>query len=391
MARDFRLLLITSFGLDLGYFLRIAAQSWLLFELTNGQLWVGLANAVRVIPIIVLSLIGGVLGDRGDRRHILFSVRTALAVVVFATAILVVSEAIVPWHLLVLNLLIGAIVSFGNIAWYQMMFDLAGKDRLWVANSMSSVVSNAGAIMGPLAAGAVMAASGPGTVYFIAAAMYLSGAIGIMAIRPNFAKAAETKTKMVAELAAGLRYVRSNSNIGWALIVAATALAHAAIHPLLPVYARDVFHRDANGYGQLFGAFGVGLFVGAALLSVLPSVKRKGVVVLVATLVWDIAMATFGVSRIFGVSLLLMFVMGFAGAYLGNALVTILQTMSSDEMRGRVMSIFIVAAEMGTVGWLAGGALAQWVGNEEALLIAAGAGTGVTVLAFIMSPALRRA
>jgi MFS family permease len=390
-GRDFRLMLATAALLDLGYFLRIAAQSWLAFELTDQQLWVGLANAVRVIPIFALSLFGGVVTDRFDRRYILLTVRGGLAAVVFITAWLVVTDAIAPWHLIVLSMAIGAIVSFGSPAYYAIMYDLAGRARLWVANSMAAVVSNAGAIAGPVMAGAVMAASGAGPVYFFASGLYLSGAAGVLLIRTGRPVAGEKKGPVLGELAAGLRYVRANPQIAWALAVTGAAFAHSAIHPLLPFYARDVLGRGAGGYGFLAGAFGAGLFAGSLLPTVLPDVKRKGLAVLAVTLTWDAAMALFGFSRIFEVSLVLMFMIGFAGAYMGNALVTILQTMSSDEMRGRVMSIYAITAEFGTLGWLAGGALARAIGNDQALWAGAAAGTAVTLSAFAMSPALRRA
>jgi predicted MFS family arabinose efflux permease len=188
----------------------------------------------------------------------------------------------------------------------------------------------------------------------------------------------------------GFRYVRKTPHIAWLLVITLAAFAHSAFQPLLPLYARDVLKTGAAGFGLLTGAFGVGLFAGAFLLALMPDVKRRGRVVLVSALAGDAAMALFGFSRIFPLSLALVFVIGFAGAYWGNALVTMLQSMSSDEMRGRVMSIFSIAAEFGALGWLAGGALAQAIGNEQALVAAAVAGAGVTLLAFAASPVLRR-
>jgi MFS family permease len=174
------------------------------------------------------------------------------------------------------------------------------------------------------------------------------------------------------------------------LVISLTTLAHSAVHPLFPVYARDILDSGAAGYGLLTGAFGVGLFAGSVLLAVLPDVKRRGMAVLVATVAWDAAMVVFGVSRSFPLSMSMAVVLGFSGAYWGNALVTMLQTMSPDDMRGRVMSIFSITAEFSALGWLVGGALAQAVGNELALYIAAAAGTGVTAVSFIASPVLRR-
>ncbi len=383
-------MLATILALDLGYYLRIAAQSWLIFELTGQQLWVGLANAVRVVPIFAFSLFGGVISDRVDRRRVLASVRAGLGVLVLGAALLVLAGDIRPWHLVALNVGTGAVVSFGSPAFYALMFDLAGKARLWAANSMAAVVSNAGAIGGPIIAGEVLASTGAGAVYLVAAGLYFSGALGVLFITtPN--APAPAKSDVVQELAAGLRYVRATPHVAWALVVSVAAFAHSAVHPLLPVYARDVLGRGAAGYGLLTGSFGAGLFVGALFLSLLPDVKRKGLVVLVATVAWDAAMAAFGLSHNFAVSLVLVFVIGSAGAYLGNAVVTMLQQMSSDEMRGRVMSIFSITAEAGTLGWLAGGALAQATSNEVALVTMAAAGVAITVLAFAASPALRRA
>lgn len=389
-GRDFQVMLCTNFVLDFGYYMRSAAQSWVMFELTDQQLWVGLANGVRVVPVLALSPFGGVLSDRVDRRHILFAVRAGLAAIVVLTGWLIVADALRAWHLVALSVGIGAVISFGNPAYYAFMYDLVGKSRLWAANSMASVVSNGGAIAGPAAAGVVLAGTGAAAVYFIAGGLYLAGAVGVLAIRPAPVKPAGPRAPVLRELREAVRYIRRTPHIAWLLAITLGAFAHSAFQPLLPLYARDVLKTGAAGFGLLTGAFGVGLFAGATLLALMPDVTKRGRVVLAAALAGDAAMALFGFSRLFPLSLALVFVIGFASAYWGNALVTMLQTMSSDEMRGRVMSIFSIAAEFGALGWLAGGALAQAIGNEEALVAAAAAGAGVTLLAFAASPVLRR-
>ncbi|MSQ08329.1 MAG: MFS transporter [Dehalococcoidia bacterium] len=388
-GRDFRWMLLNTFVLDMGYYLRIAAQSWVVLELTNQPVWVGLVNGVRIFPVLALSLVGGVVTDRMDRRHILFWVRSGLAGLALTAALLISTGSVRPWHLIGVSLGIGAVISFGSPAYYAFIFDLAGKSRLWVANSMMAVVSNAGAIAGPVMAGALLAGTGADAVFYIAAALYMSGAIGILFIRAQKTEAARP-APMARELRAGLSYVRNTPHIAWLLVISLTTIAHSAIHPLLPFYAKDILNRGAAGYGLLTGAFGLGLFCGSVLLALMPVVKRKGMVILIATLVWDVAMAGFGFSRTFPLSMFLVFVIGVAGAYYGNALVTMLQSMSSDQMRGRVMSIFSITAEFAAVGWFIGGALAQWIGNEHALVIAAAAGAGLTLVAFAASPVLRR-
>ncbi len=390
-GRDFRLMLLNNFALDLGYYLRIAGQSWVVFELTDQQLWVGLVNAVRVAPVMALSLYGGVITDRVDRRRILFAVRGGLGAIVFIAGWLVLTDSVRAWHLLALSLAIGAVISFGSPAYYAFVYDIAGRARLWVANSMLAVVSNAGAIAGPLIGGALLASTGASAVFFFAGALYVSGAAGILFIRAKQTYRSGDKTPAMKELRAGLRYVRETPHIAWLLVVSLTAFAHSAVQPLLPLYARDILDRGAAGYGLLTGALGLGLFAGSVALALTPDLKHKWVALLAGTLVWDVAMALFGFSREFTLSLALVFVMGFAAAYVSNVLVTMLQSMSSDEMRGRVMSIYSITAEFGTLGWLAGGALAQWVGNERTLVAAAVAGAGVTLVALAASPALRRA
>lgn len=388
-GRDFRWMLLNTFVLDMGYYLRIAAQSWVVLELTNQQVWVGLVNSVRIFPVLALSLFGGVVTDRMDRRHILSWVRSGLAALALTAALLIFTGTVRPWHLIAVSLGIGAVISFGSPAYYAFMFDLVGKSRLWVANSMMAVVSNAGAIAGPVIAGSVLAGTGADAVFFIAAALYMSGAVGVLFIRAQQTQPVN-RAPVIRELCAGLRYVRETPQIAWLLVISLTTLAHSAIYPLLPFYSNDVLKMGATGYGLLTGAFGLGLFCGSVLLALMPVVKRKGMAILIATLVWDGAMAGFGFSRAFPLSMFLIFVIGFAGSYYGNALVTMFQSMSSDQMRGRVMSIYSITAEFGSVGWLIGGALAQSLGNEEALIIAALAGTGVTLVAFAASPVLRR-
>ncbi|MDA0232022.1 MAG: MFS transporter [Chloroflexi bacterium] len=387
----FRSLLLSQGIFDIGITMRLAAQSWVVFELTGSQLWVGLAAGVRAIPVILFAVATGVLADRFSRRLLLSISMVWMATLVAVTAVITVAGVAEAWHYVALAFGVGIGAALHGPSFFALFASLVPRERLGKANGMVSFVAMSGEMVGPLLTGIVIAASGAGAVFWIVTAGYLSGAMLMLRVREP-RRAAPAGGASLAGLRQGLVYVRQTQPLPWLiLLVMLQNLLAVAIFPLMPVYAKEVLDVGAQGFGVMGGVLGAGLLGSAAIVTVFGTHHRRAMVMLATGLVWDACMVGFGFSRSYPLSLALLFTMGLSGVVWVNAALTMFQNAATEEMRGRVMALYVLSMDMFPLGWLFGGAMAAWLGNEEALVISALGGTPVMLIALLLSPALRRA
>jgi MFS family permease len=387
----FRSLLLSHGITDIGVMMRLAAQSWIVYELTDSQLWVGLAAGVRAVPVLLFTIFAGVLADRFSRRLIMVFSSLWMAAMVAATAVITMAGDASPWLYVALAFSVGIGAAVQGPAFYALIASLVSRAQLSRANGMVSFASMSGEIVGPLLAGLIIASSGAGTVFWIVTGGYVAGALLMLRVKEPKRAAAASGTSL-AELREGLVYVRRTEPLPWLIVlVMLQNLLAVAIFPLMPVYADEVLDVGARGFGVMGGVLGAGLLGSAAIVTVFGVHHRRSMVMLLTGLVWDACMVGFGFSRSFPLSLTLLFFMGLSGVVWVNAALTMFQNAATEEMRGRVMSLYVISMEMFPLGWLFGGAMAAWLGNEEALIISALGGTPVMLLAVLLSPALRRA
>jgi len=377
---------------DLGIFMGGAASSWVILELTHSQLWIGLVAGVRAIPILFLALFGGVISDRFGRRNLMMAAGTLMVVASAVTAVLISSGALVEWHLLALSILGGVGGALYGPAFFALLGDIVRSDRLANANGVLAVAQTSGEMLGPLIVGFVILASGTHTVFWLVVAGNTFGLMLLFRVREPEREYSDTRTSFVSQLVEGLRYARDTPPLLWlTLLVMVQNLFAVAIFPLMPIYADEVLEIGPGGFGLMGGAFGAGLLVGAGVVAVVGIHHRHAYVLLVAGIVWDIGMVSFRFSRSVPLSLGILFVMGLAGMPWVTAALTMFQQAATREMRGRVMSLYVIAMNMFPLGWLFGGAVAEWLGNEEALIVSAMLGTPVAAAALLLSKELRRA
>lgn len=376
---------------DIGIMMRLAAQSWVVFELTNSQLWVGLAAGVRAVPVIMFAVFTGVLADRFPRRRLLISSLVWMAALVALTAIITVSGAAKPWHYVVLAFGVGIGAALHGPSFYALVASLVPRNQLSRANGMVSFVGTSGEMVGPLLAGVLIATSGAGTVFWIVAGGYLAAALLLLRVKEP-RRAAPVRGASLAELREGLVFVRKTEPLPWLIVLLMLQnLLAVAIFPLMPVYAEDILGVGAQGFGVMGGVLGAGLLCSAAIVAVFGTHHRRAMVMLGTGLVWDACMVGFGFSRSYPLSLVLLFTMGLSGVIWVNAALIMFQNAATEQMRGRVMALYVLSMDMFPLGWLFGGAMAAWLGNEQALVISAIGGTPVMLAAVLLSPALRRA
>lgn len=397
---QFRALILSQAIFDLGIFIRGAAASWVVLELTHSPLWIGLVTGVRAIPILILPMFGGVIADRFDRRKLMFAAGLLTAAASGATGLLIVTDTLVPWHMVALAIFGGISYSLYSPAYYALIADIVPSERLSNANGILSVAQTTGEMIGPVITGVVIASSGTHTAYWLVVVGNLIGVTLLFRIRePERTAPAETdsvdsveKTSFTNQFSAGLRYARNTPPLLWlTVLVAAQNIYGVAIFPLIPIYAEEILEIGPTGFGLMGGVFGAGTLIGAIVISVTGIHRRRAYVMVSMGLVWDVGMVVFGYSRSVPISLAALFAMGLISMPWVTSVLTMFQQAAQKEMRARVMSLFVTSMGLFSVGWLFGGAVAEWIGNEEALVTSALLGTPVAVIALLLSKELRKA
>ncbi|NQW20541.1 MAG: MFS transporter [Chloroflexi bacterium] len=392
---QFRALVVSQAIFDLGIFMRGTASSWVVFELTQSQLWIGLVAGVRAIPILAFALMGGVISDRFGRRNLMMGAGALIAAASAVTAILISTELLVAWHMIVVSIIGGIGGALYGPAFYALIADIVRSDRLTNANGILAVAQTTGEMLGPVIVGFVIAASGAHTVYWLVVAGNVFGLMLLLRVKEPARSdvfTGESKPSFTSQLAEGLRYARDTPPLLWlTFLVIAQNLFGVAIFALMPVYAEDVLAIGPTGFGLMGGVFGAGMLIGAIFVSLYGIHHRHAYVMLVMGSFWDVGMVVFGFSRSVPLSLSALFVMGLISMPWVTSVLTMFQQVATEKLRGRVMSLYVLAMNTFPLGWLFGGAVAEWLGNEQALVISALLGTPVAAIALILSKELRRA
>lgn len=381
---------LTGFGLNFWFL----GAYWVVLELTDSPFAVGLIGGLAAAPSIVLSLLGGAITDRVDRRRMLVASHLGWALQCAVTGILVGTGWIEAWHVLALAVVFGVIDAASRPAGYTLIVDIVGRSRLVAANALDQVAEFGGELVAPLIVGLVIASAGPAPIFYLGSAALLGGAalMALIRVAPPEEAAAELqeRTSLITDMRAGIAYTLHTPPFPALLGVSALSIISGAIFPLVPVYARDILQVGPAGYGLMASALAAGMLLGALGMGTLADVRRPGLVMLVARTGWFAAMAGFAVSQVFTLSLAFLVAMGASGAVAGNLVLTQFQRHAEDQMRGRVMSIHRMVESFEPLGAVVGGAFAALAGPEAALLLCAAAGALALVALTLASPALRR-
>ena len=387
--REFRNYFIADVPFEFGAEVRRFAMSWMALTLTGSQFWVGLVTGLPGLTIALFGPLAGVAVDRYNRRNLLIAVRAAFVVFALPLGVLALTGAMKPWHLVVATLLVGAVRALSLPALRAFLTDLVGRERLLSANALTGSSSSAGELVGPVVAGVAVKALGIASGFLMVAAAFGACALMLFRVKPR-PPTEVSRGPATAQLKEGLAYIVKTPPLPALMVVTVTQLPAGVVTPLIPVYARDVLEVGAPGYGVMSGCLGAGFLVGALATSAVRDFPRKGLAMVVTALCWDAGSIAFGFSRVFPVSLGMLFLMGVSGAVHSIFLLTLFQTVASNQMQGRVLSMYGVVTASFPLGFILGGALASLFGNEAAIVMGALVSTPVILVTYAMSPALRR-
>jgi MFS family permease len=360
--RDFRLLWFGAFTSTIGTWMQKVAQNWLVLTLTgtSSAFFLGLDSFLGDLPILLLTLVGGVVADRRDRRQLLLASQYTQMTTALTLATLVYFNVVHIWHVLLLSTLTGLAQAFGGPAYQSLIPSLVDKRDLPNAIAFNSIQFNLARVIGPLIAGAALSAFGMVICFGLNGVSFLAVIAAILLLHIRHTPVASA-TRIRDELATGLTYVKAHPSLrGLSVLGFATTFLGYPLLTFLPLFAKNVFNGDATLYTHLMAFAGTGAVVGALGVAWLGKFTHMGRVLLAVQFAYGVLAVLFALTRILWINEVLLFGAGVCMVMVASMLQSLAQLNAPNEMRGRVMSAYMVAFRGGMpLGSLAGG----WIAN----------------------------
>jgi MFS family permease len=390
--RDFRVQWFGACTSSIGTWMQIVAQNWLVLSLTDSAFFLGLDAFLQQLPIMLFTLIGGVLADRYDRRRTLLASQYLQMSTSATLAVLMYFQTVEIWHILVLSFVTGLAQAFGGPAYSSLVPMLVAKKDLPNAVALNSIQFNVARVIGPTLFGATLVAfrasgwdepQAMNAAFALNALSFLVVIYTLMSLRVKHLPPTTTGS-MRDEMKIGLSYVRHHANLVALIVLAAmTTFLGFAVLTFLPLFAQRVFHEGATTYSQLMAWSGIGSVVGALIVAWLGKFPRMGLTSLSVQGVYGLLIIAFAMSRVLWLSELLLFLTGAALMVVFSTVTSLVQLIAPNEMRGRVMSIYMLAFRGGMpLGSLVSGYLATLI--DAPLVIALNGALLIAVAAYFL-------
>jgi MFS family permease len=382
--RNFRLFFVGQ-GISLvGTWLQNVGEGWLILTLTNSPFYVGLTAALSSLGVLLFSLYAGVIADRVDKRRVIIFMQVAFMLEAFTVAILVRTGVVAVWQVLVLATMLGIASAFDIPMRQSFIVEMVGKEDLMNAIALNSSLFNAARVVGPAIAGFLIGAFGIAWCYLLNGVSYIAVIAGLLLMRlPRATRPAQTTSTWTGfrEVLAYLRGDRRSR-----VLMTLTAIISVFGFPyiaMMPVFARDVLHRGAGGYGALTSSIGIGAVIGALAIALASArIRRRGRLMLLGGTVFGLLLILFSASRALPLSMVLLALTGCAMIVNNSITNTLLQTSAPDHLRGRIMGFYsFVFVGMAPFGAFLFGVVAEHIGVPITLA----AGGAIVMLAVTMA------
>jgi predicted MFS family arabinose efflux permease len=350
--------------------MQMIAQAWVVWELTQSAFYLGLVGFLGQLPVILFSLLGGAYADQLDRRKLLLFSQFVQMSVAAALTVLVYFGWIEVWHFLLLVFITGSGQAFGGPAYQALIPGLVGRNDVPNAVALNSIQFNLARMVGPVLAGLAFASLGAAVCFGLNALSFLAVIVALFAIKTTFVPK-KTSQSVFLQIKDGFTYVREQGAL-WQLTVLGFVSTFCAVPllTLLPVFAKEVFGLEATGYSNMMAISGAGSITGALLYAGFSRMNRPGLFVLWVQMVFAVLLVAFALSRNLILSCILLFLTGVCLIALFASITSLVQLATSEEMRGRMMSIFMLAFRGGMpLGDLTAGFVASRLTPTLALLL----------------------
>jgi MFS family permease len=383
--RDFRVLWLGAFLSTIGTWMQKVAQNWLVLTITGSSaFFLGLDSFLGELPILLLTVVGGVFADRHDRRQLLLASQCIQMAAAFTLAALVYWDLVHIWHVLALSVVTGLAQAFGGPAYQSLLPSLVGKDHVPNAIAFNSIQFNLARVIGPLFAGAALAAFGMVACFGLNGLSFVAVIAAILSLHVRHIPPAGT-SRMREEFRSGFSYVRDHpALLGLAVLGFAGTFLGNPLLTFLPLFAQNVLRGDVTQYTHLMSSAGAGAVTGALVVAWRGRFPHMGRAVLLIQIVFGALMILFAMTRYFWLNAALLFAAGACMVMVFATLSSLVQLNAPNEMRGRVMSLYMVAFRGGMpLGSLMGGWLATLT-SAPTVLTVNGLLLGIVAVAFLL-------
>ncbi len=389
--RNYRLWFVGQLVSLFGTWMQITAQGYLVFQLTNSPVYLGYVAFASGLPAWLFTLYGGVIADRMSRRTLLVITQTAMLVLAFILAALAFTGRVQPWHIVVLAFLLGVANAFDAPARQAFVLEMVERQDLTNAIALNATMFNAATAVGPAVAGITYAAFGPAWCFTLNGLSFIAVIVALLMMRLKLQAAPARRSSAAGDLIEGLRYVIAHRMIRALIgLVGLISLFGMSFVTLLPAWAVTVMHGDAATLGWLQSGRGVGALFGALYLASLGRINFKGRLLMIGVLSFPVMLVGFALERRLPLSLLFLVVAGATMILALNLANAIVQTLVSDELRGRVMGIYsLVFFGFMPMGGLLAGAVADSIGEQPTIILSAVILFAVAVLVWALLPQVR--
>jgi MFS family permease len=372
------------------------ARGWLIYELTDSTLQLGLVRGVQAVPTLLLSPLAGTTADRYSRKTQIMVAQIIDGLMLAALALLIVSGQIQPWHVYATAFGMSVVQTFQQPARAAMIADVVPASRLTNAIGLNSIIFNVARSTGPALAGVLIATFGTAGSYVTQALFYLFATVWTARLRPTERSSWGTPghfthgVSLGRSIVDGWKFSWKNETVRTGLLVVMFAsLFIVPFTTLLPVFARDILDVGATGQGLLLTAMGVGALGSAIIIALFGDRMPRGIFMLGGVALYGLSVVAFAASPWFDLSMALMVIVGFANVCSHALVQTVIQTYSPSEFRGRTMAIFHMSNVVMTVGSMLIGALAVAWGTPWATIAMGLAGALAMLAIHLALPSAR--
>ncbi len=343
---------------SIGTWMQIVAQGWLVYRLSHSAFLLALDQFLGGIPIFLFSLLGGVIADRVERRKILLASQYVQMASAGLLTILVATGHVRVWHILCLSFVSGFAQAFGGPAYQALIPTLVDREDMPNAIALNSIQFNVAVMVGPALAGQALARLGEKWCFGLNALSFLAPIVALLMIRSRF-QPVKTTESMFTSLKQGIEFARKQSSME-ALIILAFCMTGLSMpmRTYFPVFVKDIFHRGPETYGNLLALMGLGSICGSLGIASAGNIKKKGRVALGALICLGAGISAFGLSKSLPLSETVLVLVGASMMAVFATVNSLVQLITTNEMRGRVMSVYNFAFRggmpMGNLlsGWL---------------------------------------
>jgi MFS family permease len=369
--RNFQLFIAGQLTSLIGTWMQTTAQLWLVYKLTNSAALLGVFGFANQVPILFLAALGGYIGDRYNRHHGVIWTQTVSMVLAFGLAALTFANIIQVWELIFIAFLVGVVNAFDVPIRQAFLVEMVVKEDLPNAIALNSSIFNGARVVGPAIAGFALAWKGPAWCFFLNGISFLAVIGALLAMRITKRETKKEAGSPFQSLMQGFRFAMSDLPIrSTLLLLSMLSLLGLQYSVFLPIFASEVLHRGAKGFGLLMSAAGVGAVLGALHFAARTNYKGLARWIAATSTLCAVGLVIFSQSKVFWLSMAVLLVVGFCATVQMAATNTTLQNRVPDQLRGRIMAVYATMF-MGVqpIGSLIAGGVAKHIGAPYTLAV----------------------